>query len=166
MHNNSWGFSESVLHVVLYTLLWKRNTCKDLLAVWETFLYENTFNYDSLKFKYRFAFIPFLSFCKIQNQESNFQQVGGLGPRNISVFCFCQVALYFRGIPSKFNRLSAYFKARNFRGIVNFAGFFFFIIFFYFWEQFLNFSVQPKYYILRHFNFTVSPKYFNLLHFI
>ena len=71
----------------------------------------------------------FLSFCKIQNQESNFQQVGGLGPRNISVFCFCQVALYFRGIPSKFNRLSAYFRARNFRGIVNFAGFFFYYFF-------------------------------------
>ena len=72
----------------------------------------------------------FLSFRKIQNQESNFQQVGGLGPRNISVFCFCQVALYFRGIPSKFNRLSAYFKARHFRGILNFAGFLFFYFFF------------------------------------
>ena len=47
VHNNSRGFSEGVLHVVLYTLLWKRNTGKDLLVVWETFLHENTFNYDS-----------------------------------------------------------------------------------------------------------------------
>ena len=30
---------------------------------------------------------PFLSFCKIQKQESNFQQVVDLVTRNVSVFC-------------------------------------------------------------------------------
>ena len=33
-------------------------------------------------------FILFLSFLRNQKQESDFQQVGGLVTRNISVFCF------------------------------------------------------------------------------
>ena len=41
----------------------------------------------SLKFIYKFTFIPFLSFRRNQKQESNFQQVGGLVMRYISPFC-------------------------------------------------------------------------------
>ena len=34
-----------------------------------------------------FTFIPFLSFHRNQNQESNFQQVGSLITRNTIAFC-------------------------------------------------------------------------------
>ena len=43
------------------------------------------------------------SFCLFftnQKQESDFQQVGGLITRNISVFLFQQVALYFKVMPN------------------------------------------------------------------
>ena len=56
--------------------------------IWETPLYKNNCNYNSYKFNCKFTFIPFLSFRRNQKQESNFQQVGGLITRNISVFCF------------------------------------------------------------------------------
>ena len=46
------------------------------------------------------AFIFFLSSLTNQEQESGFQQVGGLVTRNISAFCLQRVALYFRAIPS------------------------------------------------------------------
>ena len=53
------------------------------------------------------------------------------------------------------------FKARNLRGIFNFAVF---------WSKFwilrrFNFAFQDKYYILLHFNFAVWPKYYSLLRF-
>ena len=39
-----------------------------------------------IKFIYKFAFIPILSFLRKQKQKSNFQQVVGLVARNISTF--------------------------------------------------------------------------------
>ena len=53
-------------------------------GIWEAFLYENNRNYDFCKFNYKFAVIPFLSFRKNQNQESNLQKVGGVVRRNVS----------------------------------------------------------------------------------
>ena len=47
---------------------------------------KNIRNYDSYKFGYKSAFISFLFFRRIQKQESNFQQAGGLVMRNVSVF--------------------------------------------------------------------------------
>ena len=47
---------------------------------------KNIRNYDSYKFSYKSAFISFLFFRRIQKQESNFQQAGGLVMRNVSVF--------------------------------------------------------------------------------
>ena len=46
--------------------------------------YENNRKYNSYKFSYKFAFLSFRSNSK---QESNFQQVGDLVRRNVSVFC-------------------------------------------------------------------------------
>ena len=48
---------------------------------------QNNRNYNSNKFSYKFAFIPVLSFRSNKKLESNFQQVGDLVARNISVFC-------------------------------------------------------------------------------
>ena len=47
-----------------------------------------------------FTSIPFLSFHRNQNQESNFQQVGSLITRNRIAFCLYRVALYFKDIPN------------------------------------------------------------------
>ena len=57
-----------------------------LQGIWETFLDENNRSYNSNKFIYKFAFIPFLSFPRNEKHESDFQQVGGLVTRNISGF--------------------------------------------------------------------------------
>ena len=65
----------------------KHYVAKVLLAISEIFLHENNNNYNSNRFSYKFAFIFFLSFLTNQKQESDFQQVGGLVTRNISVFC-------------------------------------------------------------------------------
>ena len=43
---------------------------------------------------------PILFFRRNQKQESNFQQVGGLATRNVSVFCLERIALYFKGMPN------------------------------------------------------------------
>ena len=58
-------------------------------AVWETFLYE-----------YTNSFLPFLSFAKNQEQESNFRQFRALVMRNIYVFCLQQGVPYFKAIPN------------------------------------------------------------------
>ena len=91
---HNWrGFAEGVLKVVFFTVLcfkWsvkKHCVAKILQGIWERFLYENNRNYNSYKFSYKFDFIPVLSFRRNQKQESNFQQVGDLVTRNISVFC-------------------------------------------------------------------------------
>ena len=62
------------------------------------FFSEKNCNYNSCKFCYKFAFIPFLAIRRIQKQESNFQQVGGLVTRYIPVLCLQLVALYFKGM--------------------------------------------------------------------
>ena len=66
--------------------------------IWERFLYENNCNHNSYKVSYKFAFIPYLSFCRKQKRESSFQQVGHLVVRNFLVFCLQQVVLYFKGV--------------------------------------------------------------------
>ena len=57
-------------------------------------------NYHSYKFRNKFTFIPFLSFHRNQEQESNFQQVGGLATRNSFAFCLQRVALYLKAMPN------------------------------------------------------------------
>ena len=47
----------------------------------------------------RICFYFFLSVRRIQRQESNFQQTGGLLKRNISECCLNRVALYLKDIP-------------------------------------------------------------------
>ena len=76
----------------------KHCVVKILQGIWERFLYENNRNYNSYKFSYKFTFIPCLSFHRNQKQASNFQQVGDLVTRNISVFCLQWVVLYFKGM--------------------------------------------------------------------
>ena len=65
----------------------KHCVARILQGILERFLYENNRNYNSYKFGYKFGFIPVLSFRRNQKEESNFQQVGDLVTRNISVFC-------------------------------------------------------------------------------
>ena len=61
---------------------------------------ENNRNYDLNSFSCKFAFILFLSFLTNQKQESDFQQIGGLVTRDISVFCLQRVVLYFKVMPN------------------------------------------------------------------
>ena len=67
---------------------WENTVAKILQGMWERFLYENNCNCNSYKFSYKSVFIPFLS---NQRQESNFEKVGDLMTRNISVFCLQQL---------------------------------------------------------------------------
>ena len=48
----------------------------------------------------KFALIFFLPFLTNEKQESDFQQVGGLVTRYISVFCLWRVVLYFKAMPN------------------------------------------------------------------
>ena len=65
----------------------KHSVAKVLLVIWEIFLHENNRNYNPYIFSHEFAFILFLFVLTNQKQEYDFQQVGGLVTRNISVFC-------------------------------------------------------------------------------
>ena len=66
---------------------WKSKfIAKVLLAIRVMFLHENSRNYNSYRFSQKICFYPLFVF-KNQKQESDFQQVGGLVTRNISVFC-------------------------------------------------------------------------------
>ena len=60
---------------------------KVLLAVWRMLLREDGRNYNSYRFSYKLGFILFLSFLANQEQESDFQQFGGLVTRNVPGFC-------------------------------------------------------------------------------
>ena len=65
---------------------WKTVCSKDFKRnLREIFMIIMVASYNSYKFNYRFAFIPFLSFRRNQKQESNFQQVGDLLTRSISL---------------------------------------------------------------------------------
>ena len=64
----------------------KHGVAKILQGILDRFLYENNRNYNSQNFSYKFDSIPVLSFQRKQKQQSNFQQVGDLETRNISVF--------------------------------------------------------------------------------
>ena len=65
----------------------KYSVAKVLLAIWEIFLHENIYNYNSYRFSYKIAIVLFLSFLTNEKQEPGFHQVGGLVMINISVFC-------------------------------------------------------------------------------
>ena len=55
-------FTAGFLQVVLFKWSMKKHCVANILqGTWETVLYENNCNYDSYKFCYKFAFIPFLS---------------------------------------------------------------------------------------------------------
>ena len=64
----------------------KHCAAKVLLAIWEIFSHENNRSYNSYRLSYKFTFILLLSFLTNKKQESDFQQIGGLVTRNISVF--------------------------------------------------------------------------------
>ena len=67
----------------------KELSSKDFTSTFREIKIWENFNNDSCNFSYKFAFlafVTFLSFCRVQKQESNFQQVCGLVTRNISVF--------------------------------------------------------------------------------
>ena len=90
----------------LFIVVWFKWSAKKhcvagvLLEIWEIFLNEENRNYNSYRFSYKLVFILFLSFLSNQQQESGFQQVGGLGTRNNPVFCLKRAALYFKAIPN------------------------------------------------------------------
>ena len=69
--------------------------------MWQRFYIKNNRRY--YIFSYKFGFTLFLSFLADQKQKSDFQQVGGLVMRNISVFCLLRVALYFKATPNSIN---------------------------------------------------------------
>ena len=73
---------------------------KVLLAIWEIFLHENNWNYNSYRLSCKYAFVPFLSCLRNWKEKSGLNQVGGLVARNISSFCLERVALYFKLILS------------------------------------------------------------------
>ena len=64
----------------------EKTVAKISLAISEIFLHENNCNYNSFKLSGKSTFIIFESFLRNQKQELNFQQVGGLVTKNISVF--------------------------------------------------------------------------------
>ena len=102
------GFAEEILQFVLLTVLcfkWsvKRHCVSKILqGIWEKFLYQNNQNYNSYKFRYKFTFIPFLSFHRNLKQKSNIQQVGGLVTRNCFLFIASRALLQRH---AQFNRL-------------------------------------------------------------
>ena len=53
----------------------KKHCVKDLLAIWEMLLQENSRNHNSYWFSYKIAFILFLSFLTNQKQESGFSKM-------------------------------------------------------------------------------------------
>ena len=63
--------------VVLFTFLWfkwlmkKHCATRVLLTISEIFIHGNNCHYNSYRFSYKFAFIPFLSFPRNQRQESS-----------------------------------------------------------------------------------------------
>ena len=87
-----WEFAEEVQEIVLPAVLFfkwsvkKHWVAKILLAVWEKFIYENHWYYNSAKLGYKLDFIPFLSFHRKTKWKSNFKQ--------LAVWCR-QIFLYF-----------------------------------------------------------------------
>ena len=69
-----WELSLScfVYGFVLQVISEKTLGNKNFTSNFRDILYENNCNYNSSKFSYKFAFIPFLSSRKNQKQESNF----------------------------------------------------------------------------------------------
>ena len=58
---------------------------KDFTSNLSDILHENNRNYNFHRFSYKFAFFSFLFFLTNLKEESNFQEVGSLVTRNISV---------------------------------------------------------------------------------
>ena len=100
---HTWqGVAEGVLQFALFPVLGFKWSVKKHCAVkvLQDILHENNRNCNSYRFSYKFAFIFFLPSLTNQEQESSFQQVGGLVTRNISAFSWEQVVLFFKGMPN------------------------------------------------------------------
>ena len=97
-----WGCSTScfLYYFVFQVITEKHCVAKISQGIWEGFLNKNNRIYNSYKFSYKFAFIPCLFLRRKQKQESNFQKVGDLVTRNISVTYLWRLALYFKGMPN------------------------------------------------------------------
>ena len=61
-------------------------------------------NYNSRKYSYKLALIPFLSFHRNQKQEWNFHEVGSLVTQNIFYFLFIAICALLQR-HAAFNRL-------------------------------------------------------------
>ena len=85
-----WGLSLScfVYGFVFQVICEKTLGNKNFTSNFRDILYENNCNYNSSKFSYKFAFIPFLSSRKNQKQESSFHHVGDLVTRNFLSFVY------------------------------------------------------------------------------
>ena len=86
---HTWqGVAEGVLQFALFPVLGFKWSVKKhcVVKVLQDILHENNRNCNSYRFSYKFAFIFFLPSLTNQEQESSFQQVGGLVTRNISAF--------------------------------------------------------------------------------
>ena len=73
------------IYNLVFQLISEKTLCSKDLTISLIDIFMNNFIYDSYKFTCKFAFIPFLSFRRVQKQEPNSQQVRGLVTRNISV---------------------------------------------------------------------------------
>ena len=73
------------IYSLVFQLISEKTLCSKDLTISLIDIFMNNFIYDSYKFTCKFAFIPFLSFRRVQKQEPNSQQVRGLVTRNISV---------------------------------------------------------------------------------
>ena len=80
-------FTGYFVYGFVFEVISEKSLCsKDFTKVLREILYENNHKSSSYKFRDKSAYIPALSFRRNQNQESNFQQVGDLVTRNISLF--------------------------------------------------------------------------------
>ena len=82
-----WGRSTSwFVYGFAFQVVCEKTLCSKACTRNLRYLYENNPNYTSYKFSCKVVFITFLSFCRKQKQESNFQQVCDLVMRNIWTF--------------------------------------------------------------------------------
>ena len=85
-----WVFSKDNPKVVLFTILCFKSLVKErcvvkvLVAISDTFLYENTGCFYIRS--YKFTFKPFFAFCRNQNQNSYSEEASGLVMKNIFFF--------------------------------------------------------------------------------
>ena len=71
---------------------------KGFLAIWKTISYINNCIYNSNKISQKSAFISFLTFCRSQKEEANFQNVGGLVTKNHAGFSYYSFMVIVSGL--------------------------------------------------------------------